>query len=190
MYVRVKLTCYSSSLLQDHKKLQNLLLTEKELKYGSKPTPKRTHSLNRKSNGYYANGNGNGFMTPSPRRVSVGSATPELLTPRSCSGRQNSYFKETRRLSTAPLNFVAISKEDTLSTFTSISGSERESPPSHCWIRNLTGNLLLTSYVYQNLHLLKSFAWLENKNFVMWVKWKFLFSQERMEKHPIIRGWE
>lgn len=117
---------------RDHKKLQNLLLTEKELKYGSKPSPKKTNSFNRKANGYYTNGNGNGFMTPSPRRVSVGGATPELLTPRSYSGRQNNYFKETRRLSAAPLNFVAISKEDTLSTFTSISGSERGSPPLHC----------------------------------------------------------
>lgn len=71
-------------------------------------------------------------MTPSPRRASVGGATPELLTPRSYSGRLNNYFKETRRLSTAPLNFVAISKEDTLSTFTSISGSEHGSPPPHC----------------------------------------------------------
>lgn len=114
---------------RDQKKLQNLLLTEKELKYGSKPTPKRSNSFNRKANGYYTNGNGNGFMTPSPRRVSYGSATPELLTPRSCSGRQNNYFKETRRLTMAPLNFVAISKEDTLSSFTSISGSERGTSP-------------------------------------------------------------
>ncbi|ONK74997.1 uncharacterized protein A4U43_C03F12240 [Asparagus officinalis] len=114
---------------RDHKKLQNLILTEKELKYGSKPTPKRSTSFNRKANVHYANGNG--FMTPSPRRVSVGGGTPELLTPRSCSGRQNSYFRENRRLTIAPLNFVAISKEDTLSTFTSVSGSERSSPP-HC----------------------------------------------------------
>jgi len=71
-------------------------------------------------------------MTPSPRRVSVGGATSELLTPRSYSGRQNNYFKETRRLSTAPLNFVAISKEDTLSTATYISGSEWGSSPAHC----------------------------------------------------------
>lgn len=117
------------SLLQEHKKLQNLLLTEKEAVYGSKPTPKRSNSFNRKTNAYQANGNGNGFMTPSPRRISVGSATPELLTPRSYSGRYNSYFKETRRLSAAPLNFVAVSKEDTISSFTSIAGSEVGSPP-------------------------------------------------------------
>lgn len=68
-------------------------------------------------------------MTPTPRRNSMGSGTPELLTPRSYSGRQNGHFKEMRRLSTAPLNFVAISKEDTMSTYTSICGSEPGSPP-------------------------------------------------------------
>ncbi|XP_042408213.1 65-kDa microtubule-associated protein 6-like [Zingiber officinale] len=107
---------------REHKKLQNLLLTEKEAVYGSKPTPKRSNSLRK-------NVNGNGFMTPSPRRISVGSATPELLTPRSHSGRYNSYFKETRRLSTAPLNFVAISKDDAVSSFASAMGSVTGSPP-------------------------------------------------------------
>ncbi|XP_074582279.1 65-kDa microtubule-associated protein 6 [Curcuma longa] len=107
---------------REHKKLQNLLLTEKEAVYGSKPTPKRNNSLRK-------NGNGNGFMTPSPRRISVGSATPELLTPRSHSGRYNSYFKESRRLSTTPLNFVAISKDDAVSSFASVAGSVGGSPP-------------------------------------------------------------
>ncbi|EEF40549.1 65-kDa microtubule-associated protein 6 isoform X1 [Ricinus communis] len=110
---------------RDQKKLQDLLLTEKELMYGSKPSPRKTNSF-RKSNGYRANGNGS--MTPTPRRNSVGGATPELLTPRSYSGRQNGYFKEMRRLSTAPLNFVAISKEETMS-FASVCGSEPGSPP-------------------------------------------------------------
>lgn len=112
---------------RDQKKLQDLLLKEKEAMYGSKPSPRRTSSFNRKVNGYHANGNGNGFMTPSPRRVSLGSATPELLTPRSYAGRHNGYFKDTRRLSTAPLNFVILSKEDTSSSFASISGSEPDS---------------------------------------------------------------
>lgn len=113
---------------RDQKKLQYLLLTEKEALYGSKSSPRRSNSL-RKPNGCHAYGNSNGFMTPAPRRVSVGGATPELLTPRSYSGRQNGYFKEMRRLSTAPLNFVAISKEDTISSFTSISCLEPGSPP-------------------------------------------------------------
>ncbi|ONK61288.1 uncharacterized protein A4U43_C08F28140 [Asparagus officinalis] len=107
---------------RDQKKLQDLLLKEKEAMYGAKPSPRRASSFNRKMNG-----NGNGFMTPCPRRASVGSATPELLTPRSYSGRYNGYFKEMRRLSTAPLNFVSLSKEDTSSSFASISGSEPES---------------------------------------------------------------
>ncbi|KAL4638031.1 hypothetical protein ACB092_03G121800 [Castanea dentata] len=110
---------------RDQKKLQDLLLTEKESMYGSKPSPRKSNSF-RKPNGYRANGNGS--MPPTPRRNSVGSATPELLTPRSYSGRQNGYFKETRRLSTTPLNFVAISKEDTMSTYASVCGSESGSP--------------------------------------------------------------
>ncbi|CAI0553070.1 unnamed protein product [Linum tenue] len=105
---------------RDQKKLQDLLLTEKELMYGSKPSPRKTNSF-RKPNGY----RGNGSMTPTPRRNSV-CGTPEPLTPRSYSGRSNGYFKEMRRLSTAPLNFVSITKEDTIS-FASVSGSEPES---------------------------------------------------------------
>ncbi|KAL8034913.1 hypothetical protein ABFX02_12G061800 [Erythranthe guttata] len=110
---------------RDQKKLQDMLLTEKESMYGSKPSPRRSNSF-RKPNGYGSYGNGS--VTPSPRRNSVGCSTPELLTPRSYSGRQNGYFKEMRRLSTAPLNFVAIPKEDTIS-FSSVYGSEPESPP-------------------------------------------------------------
>ncbi|KAH0939603.1 hypothetical protein HID58_007064 [Brassica napus] len=72
----------------------------------------------RKASGYIIN-NGNGSVPPTPRRSSVGKATPDLLlTPRSYSGhhRQNGYFKEVRRLTPTPLHFVAIQKEDTVST--------------------------------------------------------------------------
>ncbi|KAK4720605.1 hypothetical protein R3W88_010838 [Solanum pinnatisectum] len=110
---------------RDQKKLQDMLLAEKESVYGSRPSPRRSNSF-RKTNGFHTNGNGS--VTPSPRRNSVGCATPELQTPRSYSGRQNTYFKEMRRLSTVPLNFVAMAKEDTMS-FSSIGGSEPESPP-------------------------------------------------------------
>ncbi|CAN4090436.1 unnamed protein product [Withania somnifera] len=110
---------------RDQKKLQDMLLAEKESIYGSRPSPRRSNSF-RKTNGYHTNGNGS--VTPSPRRNSVGCATPELQTPRSCFGRQNTYFKEMRRLSAVPLNFVAMAKEDTMS-FSSIGGSESESPP-------------------------------------------------------------
>ncbi|CAN6196139.1 unnamed protein product [Urochloa humidicola] len=108
---------------RDQKKLESILLAEKEAIFGSKPSPKRMSSLNRKTNGYRPNGNTNGLKTPTPRRSSLGSATPELLTPRSYSGR-NRYFGDLRRLSTSHLNFG----DDSLSTFTSISGSEPESP--------------------------------------------------------------
>ncbi|CAL5430423.1 unnamed protein product [Camellia sinensis] len=129
---------------KDQKKLQDLLLTEKEAMYGSKPSPRRSTS-SRKVNGYRSNGNGS--MTPTPRRNSVGSPTAELLTPRSYSGRQNGYFKEMRRLSTAPLNFVAIAKEDTMS-FSSVCGSEPESPPQS---RKEPANLLVFQRLYAGL---------------------------------------
>ncbi|CAL5354609.1 unnamed protein product [Camellia sinensis] len=129
---------------KDQKKLQDLLLTEKEAMYGSKPSPRRSTS-SRKVNGYRSNGNGS--MTPTPRRNSVGSPTAELLTPRSYSGRQNGYFKEMRRLSTAPLNFVAIAKEDTMS-FSSVCGSEPESPPQG---RKEPANLLVFQRLYAGL---------------------------------------
>ncbi|XP_022992883.1 65-kDa microtubule-associated protein 6-like [Cucurbita maxima] len=111
---------------RDQKKLQDMLLTEKEAMYGSKPSPRRSNSF-RKTNGYRANGNGS--MTPTPRRNSVGGATPEILTPRSYSGRQNGYFKEMRRLSTTPLNFVAMSRDDTMSYASIYEGSDTGSPP-------------------------------------------------------------
>lgn len=110
---------------RDQKRLQDLLLTERESIYGSKPSPRRASSFRMSGNGY--RGNGNGSMTPNPRRSSVGSPTMEPMTPRSYSSRQNGYSKEMRRLRTAPLNFVAIPKEDTIS-FSSVYGSEPGSP--------------------------------------------------------------
>uniref|UniRef100_A0ACD5Y4N7 Uncharacterized protein n=2 Tax=Avena sativa TaxID=4498 RepID=A0ACD5Y4N7_AVESA len=109
---------------RDHKKLESILLAEKEAMFGSKPSPKRTSSMTRKTNGYRSNGSTNGLMTPTPRRSSLGSATPELSTPKSYSSRYNRYFGDSRRLSVSQLNFG----DDSLSTFTSISGSEPESP--------------------------------------------------------------
>ncbi|KAJ4901265.1 65-kDa microtubule-associated protein 6 [Raphanus sativus] len=115
---------------RDQKKRQDLLLTQRESIYGSKPSPRRSSSF-RKPSGYSIS-NGNGSMPPTPRRSSVGTTTPDLLlTPRSYSGhhRQNGYFKEVRRLASTPLNYVAIQKEDTASTtYTSIYSSEPDSP--------------------------------------------------------------
>ncbi|KAF6150754.1 hypothetical protein GIB67_020837 [Kingdonia uniflora] len=108
---------------RDHKKIKDLLLTERESIYGSKPsTPKRTNSM-RKVNSYRVNENGTGSLTPVPRRHSGGDLFPELLTPRSHSGRQNGYLKEMRRFSSGPLNFVSLSKDDTMS-YLSVCGSQ------------------------------------------------------------------
>ncbi|PWA60372.1 microtubule-associated protein, MAP65/Ase1/PRC1 [Artemisia annua] len=106
-------------LLKDQKKIRNLLLNEKESMYGSKPSPRRSSSFRKSTNT---------TMTPTPRRNSLTSPTPDLMTPRSYSGRHNGYFKEFRKLSTGPLNFVSIPKEDTIS-YSSIFSSEPESPP-------------------------------------------------------------
>ncbi|KAI3824360.1 hypothetical protein L1987_05818 [Smallanthus sonchifolius] len=99
---------------RDQKKLQDLLLIEKESRYGSKPNPRRANSFRKSTNG---------TLTPTPRRNSSGNPTPDLMTPRSYSGSHNGYFKELRRLSTGPLNFVSIPKEDTIS-YSSIYSSE------------------------------------------------------------------
>ena len=109
---------------QDQKKLQDLLLKERESMYGSKPSPRRSSSFRMNGSGY--RGNGNGSMTPTPRRSSVASPNAEPMTPCSYSGSQNGY-KEMRRSTTGPLNFVAIPKEDTIS-FSSVYGSEPGSP--------------------------------------------------------------
>ncbi|CAN8266832.1 unnamed protein product [Cochlearia groenlandica] len=116
---------------RDQKKRQDLLLTQRESIYGSKPSSRRTSSF-RKPNGYNIS-NGNGSVPPTPRRSSIGTTTPDLLlTPRSYSGghRQNGYFREVRRVSSStPLNYVAMQKEDTVSTtYTSIYSSEPDSP--------------------------------------------------------------
>lgn len=110
---------------RDQKKMQDLLIKRRESIYGSKPSPRRSNSV-RKTNGY----NGDASVPPTPRRNSAGATNNDIMTtPRSYSShRQNGYFKEVRRLSTAPLNFVAIPKEDSVSTYTSVCGSEPDSP--------------------------------------------------------------
>ncbi|ESQ35337.1 hypothetical protein EUTSA_v10007124mg [Eutrema salsugineum] len=112
---------------RDQKKMQDLIINRRESIYGSKPSPRRSSSI-KKPNGY----NGNVSVPPTPRRNSAGATNTDSMTPRSYSGhhRQNGYFKEVRGLSTstAPLNFVALPKEDSVSTYTSVCGSEPDSP--------------------------------------------------------------
>ncbi|KAG7597053.1 hypothetical protein ISN44_As06g014590 [Arabidopsis suecica] len=109
---------------RDQKKMQDLLIKRRESIYGSKPSPRRSNSV-KKPNGY----NGDASVPPTPRRNSAGATNTDIMTPRSYSShRQNGYFKEVRRLSTAPLNYVAVPKEDSVSTYTSVYGSEPDSP--------------------------------------------------------------
>ncbi|KAD7117594.1 hypothetical protein E3N88_04862 [Mikania micrantha] len=100
------------------KKLQSLLVTEKESIYGSKPSPRRANSF-RKSTSRP--------LTATPRRNSNGNPAPDLTTPRSYSSLHNGYLKELRKLSTGQLNFVSIPKEDTTS-YSSMYSSEMGSP--------------------------------------------------------------
>nr|XP_043608072.1 65-kDa microtubule-associated protein 6-like [Erigeron canadensis] len=79
---------------REQKKLRELLLKEKESIYGSKSNPRRAGSFRKSTNG---------TLTPTPPRSSIGNATPDLMTPRSYSGRHNGYFKDLRKLSTGPL---------------------------------------------------------------------------------------
>lgn len=119
------LNCSLSFPPQDQKKMQDLVLKRRESIYGSKPSPRRSSSV-RKPNGY----NGNVSVPPTPRRSSAGTTNTDITTPRSYSShfQNGGYIKEVRKLSTAPLNFVAIPKEDSVSTFTSVCGSEPDSP--------------------------------------------------------------
>lgn len=96
--------------MQDQKKFQDQQHVEQETIFGSKPSPARTAST-KKVVGPRANGNANG--TPN-RRLSMNSSQ---------NGR--SAAKDGRRDSTsrpaAPVNYVAISKEDAASH---VSGTE------------------------------------------------------------------
>ncbi|CAN8293466.1 unnamed protein product [Cochlearia groenlandica] len=109
---------------RDQKKMQEQILSRRESIYGSKPSPRRSSSI-KGANGY----NGNVSMPPTPRRNSAGATNTDIMTPRSYSGhRQNGSFKELKRLPTAPINYVAMQKEDSASTYTSVYGSEPDSP--------------------------------------------------------------
>ncbi|GAA0154150.1 non-motor microtubule binding protein [Lithospermum erythrorhizon] len=109
-------------LARDHKKVSDMLLAEKASVYGSKTIPRRSNSF-RKLNEHRSIGTGS--VTPSPRRSSVGTPISEISTPRSYSNNRNGYFKEMRRMSTGPLNFVAMTKEETMS-ISSVYGSEQD----------------------------------------------------------------
>ena len=75
----------------------------------------------------------NGSTTPTNRRLSLGGAmlpgTPDLLTPRinGISTRHSGIGKDAKRRPAAPLNYVALCKEDTIS-LASAGGSDLGSP--------------------------------------------------------------
>ncbi|KAJ8564806.1 hypothetical protein K7X08_001266 [Anisodus acutangulus] len=73
---------------RDQKKLQDMLLAEKESIYGSRPSPRRSNSF-RKTNGYHANGNGKihchflplAVLSPNPHlKAEFTTLTVEMIT--------------------------------------------------------------------------------------------------------------
>lgn len=106
--------------IQDQKKLQNLFPTGKEAVNGAKSTP-RGNSFNRKKT------DESGFMTPIPRRLSVSSATSELLVQCSYSGCYDTSWRSQSDYPLYHMNFASIS-EDAMPSFTSITSSEPGSP--------------------------------------------------------------
>ncbi|KAL5722033.1 hypothetical protein ACHQM5_005603 [Ranunculus cassubicifolius] len=114
---------------RDQKKQQDLLLTEKEAIYGSKPSPKRSSSF-RGTNGFRTNGGDTLSVPGTPRRYSSGNGIMDSGTPRSRSGRQNGgHLKDMRRPSSTRLSFGSMSKEDSMSYASTICDSEIGSPP-------------------------------------------------------------
>lgn len=112
---------------RDQKRLQEQFLTEQEALFGSKPSPNKNHSIKRVQ-GLRANGS----TTPTNRRLSMGGAMISGnfdLTPRvnGITPRHNGIGKDGRRRPAAPLNYVAICKDDTVS-LPSVAGSELGSP--------------------------------------------------------------
>ncbi|KAG6552232.1 hypothetical protein Mapa_006081 [Marchantia paleacea] len=111
---------------RDQKRLQEQLMNEQEVLFGSRPSPNKG-GMSAKKAGGGLRANGNGGTTQANRRLSLGGAmlqpsNPELLMPRvngvtpsrlsSINGAKSG--KLTQR-PTAPLNYVAINKEDTAS---------------------------------------------------------------------------
>ncbi|BBN18307.1 Ase1/PRC1/MAP65 family protein [Marchantia polymorpha subsp. ruderalis] len=123
---------------RDQKRLQEQLMNEQEVLFGSRPSPNKG-GMSAKKAGGGLRANGNGGTTQANRRLSLGGAmlqpsNPELLMPRvngvtpsrlsSINGAKSG--KLTQR-PTAPLNYVAINKEDTAS-LASAGGSDPTSP--------------------------------------------------------------
>lgn len=112
---------------RDQKRLQEQFLTEQEAIFGSKPSPIKINSFKR-GQGLRANGS----TTPTNRRISLGGSMLSGSSDHNTRGngftpRQNGIGKDGRRRPTAPLNYVALGKDDTAS-LASMAGSEPPSP--------------------------------------------------------------
>lgn len=122
-------------VMQDQKRLQEQFMNEQETYFGSRPSPGKAMSV-KKGGGLRANGS-----TPvaSNRRLTLSgaigqAASPDMLLPRvngvtpsrlgSVNGKDN---KKDRTRPAAPLNYVALSKDDMVSS-AAAGGSDPTSP--------------------------------------------------------------
>lgn len=117
--------------MRDQKKLQDQFLTEQESLYGSKPSPTKSNSFNHSARRLSRPSTPSTPSTPR-RTMSMRVGTPDL-TPRSNGNKHNNPFvRSNSRVNgavrpTAPLNFVAMQKEDNGALF-SPGGSDSSSP--------------------------------------------------------------
>jgi hypothetical protein len=108
--------------LRDQKKIQEQLITEQETLFGSKPSPIKANLSSKKANGGSRPSVGGTGSQPN-RRLSLGNAlmqpaTPELLrtngvtTPSRLGASVGKDTKRERARPVAPLNYVALNKDD------------------------------------------------------------------------------
>lgn len=112
-------------LVQDQKKIQEQLITEQETLFGSKPSPGKTTLSSKKANGGSRPSVGGAGSQPN-RRLSMGNALMQPVTPElsrtngvatySRLGGASTVGRDTKRerpRPAAPLNYVALNKDDT-----------------------------------------------------------------------------
>lgn len=115
--------------MRDQKRLQDQFLIEQEAMYGSRPSPTKASS----NQGPKRGGRPSTPSTPNtPRRSSLMRPGTPDSTPRSNGHRHNNPFSRNTRVNgalrpSAPLNFVAMHKDDTASLL-STGGSDSSSP--------------------------------------------------------------
>ncbi|CAM6043679.1 unnamed protein product [Sphagnum compactum] len=111
--------------LRDQKKIQEQLITEQETLFGSKPSPGKTTLSSKKANGGSRPSVGGAGSQPN-RRLSMGNALMQPVTPElsrtngvatySRLGAASTVGRDTKRerpRPAAPLNYVALNKDDT-----------------------------------------------------------------------------